>query len=146
MTAVLFVFWPQVLLVAQHRRVHHRYGIVVLLIVGSTTVVQGAFFAFTALLRSYARGADVMKASLVMNAVNIAASAALIGGIAFVPAFGVEGAAVANVVARVVGLVVACRLVLKHTDVRMRLRYLRPFPGSRSSACWAWVSLRRASR
>ena len=105
-----------------------------LLIVGSTTVVQGAFFAFTALLRSYARGADVMRASLAMNAVNIAASAVLIGGVAFVPAFGVEGAAVANVVARVAGLAVACRLVLRHTDVRMRLAYLRPFP---------WKTLRR---
>ena len=58
----------------------------------------------------------------------------LIGGVAFVPAFGVEGAAVANVVARVAGLAVACRLVLRHTDVRMRLAYLRPFP---------WKTLRR---
>ena len=65
---------------------------------------------------------------------NIAASAVLIGGVAFVPAFGVEGAAVANVVARVAGLAVACRLVLRHTDVRMRLAYLRPFP---------WKTLRR---
>ena len=46
----------------------------------------------------------------------------------------VEGAAVANVVARVAGLAVACRLVLRHTDVRMRLAYLRPFP---------WKTLRR---
>ena len=45
-----------------------------------------------------------------------------------------EGAAVANVVARVAGLAVACRLVLRHTDVRMRLAYLRPFP---------WKTLRR---
>ena len=75
-----------------------------------------------------------MRASLAMNAVNIAASAVLIGGVAFVPAFGVEGAAVANVVARVAGLAVACRLVLRHTDVRMRLAYLRPFP---------WKTLRR---
>lgn len=130
MTAVLFVFWPQFFSWLNIDGSITGMASSFLLIVGSTTVVQGAFFAFTALLRSYARGADVMKASLVMNAVNIAASAALIGGIAFVPAFGVEGAAVANVVARVVGLVVACRLVLKHTDVRMRLRYLRPFPWS----------------
>ncbi len=134
MTAVLFVFWPQFFSWLNIDGSITGMASSFLLIVGSTTVVQGAFFAFTALLRSYARGADVMKASLVMNAVNIAASAALIGGIAFVPAFGVEGAAIANVVARVVGLVVACRLVLKHTDVRMRLRYLRPFP---------WITLKR---
>ena len=134
MTAVLFLFWPQFFSWLHIDGSITGMASSFLLIVGSTTVVQGAFFAFTALLRSYARGADVMRASLAMNAVNIAASAALIGGVAFVPAFGVEGAAVANVVARVVGLAVACRLVLRHTDVRMRLAYLRPFP---------WKTLRR---
>ena len=128
MTAVLFLFWPQFFSWLHIDGSITGMASSFLLIVGSTTVVQGAFFAFTALLRSYARGADVMKASLVMNAVNIAASAALIGGVGFVPALGVEGAAIANVIARVVGLVVACRLVLRHTDVRMRARYLRPFP------------------
>lgn len=134
MTAVLFLFWPQFFSWLHIDGSITGMASSFLLIVGSTTVVQGAFFAFTALLRSYARGADVMRASLVMNAVNIAASAVLIGGVAFVPAFGVEGAAVANVVARVAGLVVACRLVLRHTEVRMRLAYLRPFP---------WKTLRR---
>lgn len=134
MTAVLFLFWPQFFSWLHIDGSITGMASSFLLIVGSTTVVQGAFFAFTALLRSYARGVDVMRASLIMNAVNIAASAALIGGIGFVPALGVEGAALANVVARAVGLVVACRLVLRHTDVRMRLRYLRPFP---------WKTLRR---
>ena len=131
MTAVLFLFWPQFFSWLHIDGSITGMASSFLLIVGSTTVVQGAFFAFTALLRSYARGADVMRASLAMNAVNIAASAVFIGGVAFVPAFGVEGAAVANVVAR---LAVACRLVLRHTDVRMRLAYLRPFP---------WKTLRR---
>lgn len=134
MTVVLFLFWPQFFSWLNIDGSITGMASSFLLIVGSTTVVQGAFFAFTALLRSYARGADVMRASLVMNIVNIVMSALLIGGVAFVPAFGVEGAAAANVVARVVGLVVACRLVLKHTDVRMRARYLRPFP---------WGTLRR---
>ena len=134
MTAVLFLFWPQFFSWLHIDGSITGMASSFLLIVGSTTVVQGAFFAFTALLRSYARGGDVMRASLVMNAVNIAASAALIGGVGFVPALGVEGAAIANVVARVVGLAVACRLVLRHTEVRMRLRYLRPFP---------WSTLRR---
>lgn len=134
MTAVLFLFWPQFFSWLHIDGSITGMASSFLLIVGSTTVVQGAFFAFTALLRSYARGGDVMRASLVMNAVNIAASAALIGGIGFVPALGVEGAAIANVAARAVGLVVACRLVLRHTEVRVRLRYVRPFP---------WKTLRR---
>ena len=46
------------------------------------------------------------------------------------PALGVEGAAAANVVARVVGLLVARRLVRRNTDVRMSVSYLRPFPWS----------------
>ena len=134
LTAVLFACWPQFFTWLHIDPSIWGLSSSFLLIVGSTTILQGAFFAFTALLRSYARAADVMKAGLVMNLVNVAAGAALIGGVAFVPSLGVEGAALANVAARVVGLVVACRLVLKHTDVRVRLAHLRPFP---------WQTLKR---
>ena len=134
MTAVLAAFWPQFFAWLSIDVSIQGMASSFLLIVGSTTVLQGAFFAFTALLRSYARAADVMKASLAMNAVNIVASALLIGGAGFVPAFGVEGAAVANVAARVVGLVLAIRLVLRNTEVRVRVSHLRPFP---------WKTLKR---
>lgn len=134
MTGVLVAFWPQFFAWLSIDASIQGMASSFLLIVGSTTVLQGAFFAFTALLRSYARVGDVMKASLGMNAVNIVASAFLIGGIAIVPAFGVEGAALANVAARCIGLVLAVRFVVRHTDVRMKLSYLRPFP---------WKTLRR---
>lgn len=134
MTAVLIAFWPQFFAWLSIDASIQGMASSFLLIVGSTTVLQGAFFAFTALLRSYARAADVMKASLAMNAVNIAASALLIGGAGVVPAWGVEGAAAANVAARIVGLAFAIRLVLRHTDVRMSISYLRPFP---------WKTLKR---
>ena len=134
MTVVLIAFWPQFFAWLSIDASIQGMASSFLLIVGSTTVLQGAFFAFTALLRSYARAADVMKASLAMNAVNIAASALLIGGAGVVPAWGVEGAAAANVAARIVGLAFAIRLVLRHTDVRMSASYLRPFP---------WKTLKR---
>ncbi|WP_080801051.1 MATE family efflux transporter [Arabiibacter massiliensis] len=134
MTAVLFAFWPQFFALLNIDPSLHGMASSFLLIVGSTTVFQGMFFAFTALLRSYARAGDVMRASLSMNAVNIALSAVLIGGMGPIPAFGVEGAAAANVVARVVGLFVARLLVRRNTDVRMSAAYLRPFP---------WPTLKR---
>ena len=127
MTAVLFAFWPQFFSLLNIDPALHGMASSFLLVVGSTTMLQGAF---TALLRAHARTGDVMKASLAMNAVNIAASAALIGGVGALPALGVEGAAAANVVARVVGLLVARGLVRRNTDVRMSVSYLRPFPWS----------------
>ena len=130
MTAVLFAFWPQFFALLNIDPALHGMASSFLLVVGSTTMLQGVFFAFTALLRAHARTGDVMKASLAMNAVNIAASAALIGGVGTLPALGVEGAAAANVVARVVGLLVARGLVRRNTDVRMSVSYLRPFPWS----------------
>ena len=134
MTAVLVAFWPQFFSWLSIDASIQGMASSFLLIVGSTTVLQGAFFAFTALLRSYARVGDVMKASLGMNAMNILASALLIGGFGALPALGVEGAAIANVAARLIGLALAVRFVLRHTDVRMKASYLRPFP---------WKTLKR---
>lgn len=127
-TVVLFAFWPQIFALLNIDPAIQSTASSFLLIVGSTTVLQGMFFAFTALLRSYARAADVMKASLAMNVVNVAVSAALIGGVAFIPALGVEGAAIANVVARLLGLFVARHLVRRNTDVCLSTSHLRPFP------------------
>lgn len=128
MTLVLFVCWPQFFAWLHIEQSVWGMASSYLLIVGATTVLQGASFAFTAVLRSYARAGDVMKASLAMNAVNIAAGALLINGVGFIPSLGVEGAALASVAARAVGLVVACRLVRRGTDVRIRMSYVRPFP------------------
>ena len=63
MTAVLVAFWPQFFSWLSIDASIQGMASSFLLIVGSTTVLQGAFFAFTALLRSYARVGDVMKAS-----------------------------------------------------------------------------------
>lgn len=105
-----------------------------LLVVGSFTVVQGAFFSVTALLRSFARVGDVMVASLIMNAVNIGLCLLLMGGSGPIPSLGVEGAAVSNVAARIVGLALVVVLLFRHTAVRAKVRYLKPFP---------WKTLKR---
>ena len=128
MTAVLFTFWPQFFGWLHIDTTLWGMGSSFLLVVGSTTILQGAFFAITALLRSFARVGDVMGASLAMNAVNIGVGLVLVNGLGGVPALGVEGTAAANVAARVVGLGLAAFLLLRHTDVRPSPRLLRPFP------------------
>ena len=128
MTAVLFAFWPQFFSWLHIDATLWGMGSSFLLIVGSTTILQGAFFAITALLRSFARVGDVMGASLVMNAVNVGVGLVLVNGLGGVPALGVEGTAAANVAARVVGLGLAAFMLLRHTDVRPSPRLLRPFP------------------
>lgn len=128
MTAMLFAFWPQFFGWLHIDATLWGMGSSFLLIVGSTTILQGAFFAITALLRSFARVGDVMGASLAMNAVNVGVGLVLVNGLGGVPALGVEGTAAANVAARVVGLGLAAFLLLRHTDVRPSPRLLRPFP------------------
>lgn len=128
MTAVLFAFWPQFFSWLHIDATLWGMGSSFLLIMGSTTILQGAFFAITALLRSFARVGDVMGASLAMNAVNVGVGLVLVNGLGGVPALGVEGTAAANVAARVVGLELAAFMLLRHTDVRPSPRLLRPFP------------------
>ena len=128
MTAVLFAFSPQFFSWLHIDATLWGMGSSFLLIVGSTTILQGAFFAITALLRSFARVGDVMGASLAMNAVNVGVGLVLVNGLGGVPALGVEGTAAANVAARVVGLGLAAFMLLRHTDVRPSPRLLRPFP------------------
>ena len=128
MTAVLFAFWPQFFSWLHIDATLWGMGSSFLRIVGSTTILQGAFFAITALLRSFARVGDVMGASLAMNAVNVGVGLVLVNGLGGVPALGVEGTAAANVAARVVGLGLAAFMLLRHTDVRPSPRLLRPFP------------------
>ena len=128
MTVVLFAFWPQFFSWLHIDATLWGMGSSFLLIVGSTTILQGAFFAITALLRSFARVGDVMGASLAMNAVNVGVGLVLVNGLGGVPALGVEGTAAANVAARVVGLGLAAFMLLRHTDVRPSPRLLRPFP------------------
>ncbi|HIW75889.1 MULTISPECIES: MATE family efflux transporter [Gordonibacter] len=127
-SAALFAFWPQFFAWLNIDPAVHGMASSYLLIVGSTTLFQGAFFAVTALLRGFARVGDVMAASLVMNAVNILLCALLVNGLGPIPAFGVEGSATAAVTARLVGLVLAVFMLLRHTDVRPSLQCLRPFP------------------
>lgn len=127
-TGALFALWPQIFAALNVDPAIHGPASSFLLIVGATTVLQGAFFAYTALLRSHCRAVDVMAASLLMNGVNIAVSAATVGGFFAIPALGVEGAALANVAARAVGFAFAMRMLRRHTDIRIAPRLLRPFP------------------
>lgn len=128
LTAVLAAFWPQLFALLNVDPAIRGLAGGFLLVVASTTVVQGAFFAVTALLRAYARVGSVMAASLVMNVVNIGVSGALMTWWATTPEAAVESAAWANVAARFVGLGLAAWLLVRRTCVRPHARYLWPFP------------------
>lgn len=127
-TVVLFTCWPLFFRWLHIDPSVHGMASSFLLIVGSTTLIQGSFFAVTALLRSYARVGNVMVAGLVMNAVNIGASLILVNGLGSIPAWGVEGAAAANVLSRLVGLALALRMLIHGTEVRPSFKLLKPFP------------------
>lgn len=104
---------------------------------GSTTLVQAAFFACTSLLRAYARVGGVMAVSFAMNAVNLLGCALFVGEWLGFPSYGVAGAAAAGMAARVVGLLLAAWLLYRLTPVRFSLRSIRPFP---------WGILRQMAR
>ncbi len=129
-TAVLALFLPQLLGFLNVESDVRGMAGSFLLAVGASTAVQGAFFALTALLRAYAHAGSVMVASLVMNVANVGLSVALLTGWATTPETAVEYVALANVVARVLGLVAAAWLVRWQGDACPRLRCLRPFPWS----------------
>lgn len=134
LTVVLFLFWQTFFTWLHIELALWADASSFLLIIGSSTLIQGAFFACTAFLRSYARTVDVMVVSLAMNLVNFIASFLLIGGFAAIPAFGIDGAAFASVGARIVGLAFIVVLVVKHTEIRMTLALIKPFP---------WKTLKR---
>ena len=127
-TALLFVLWPQMLALLNVDPSIRDMASSFLLIVGASTVVQSLFFTFTALLRSQARVKDVMLASLAMNGVNVLVGASLVFGAIPVPLSGVEGVAVANVAARMIGLLVAFYLVNRHTCIHLSISLVKPFP------------------
>lgn len=96
-----------------------------LAIVGGFTLVQACYLNFAAILRSHTYMKQVMYASVVMNVMNIAGNAMLIGGFAGIPAMGIVGAAISTVVSKTIGLFLVLVLVKKKTEIKIRFSYLR---------------------
>lgn len=71
-----------------------------LMIVGAFALVQGLYMVFAAVLRAYGFVREVMLTAVIMNALNIAGNAVLIGGLFGLPRLGIVGAAISTDIPR----------------------------------------------
>lgn len=99
-----------------------------LLIVGAFIVVQGLYLTFSSIIRAFAMMKEVMFVSIVMNVLNIIGNAILINGWFGMPRLGAIGAAISTDISKLVGLCLMIWLFMKRTDVKLGIKYLRPFP------------------
>ena len=99
-----------------------------LLIVGACITVQGLYLIFSAIIRAFAMMKEVMIVSIVMNVTNIIGNAILINGWFGMPRLGAVGAAVSTDISKLVGLGLMILLFVKRTNVKLGLRFLKPFP------------------
>lgn len=99
-----------------------------LLIVGACITVQGLYLIFSAIIRAFAMMKEVMIVSIVMNVMNIIGNAILINGWFGMPRLGAVGAAVSTDISKLVGLGLMILLFVKCTNVKLGLRFLKPFP------------------
>lgn len=99
-----------------------------LLIVGAFITVQGLYLIFSSIIRAFAMMKEVMIVSIVMNVLNIIGNAILINGWFGMPKLGAVGAAISTDISKLVGLGLMLLLFLKRTNVRLGMRFLRPFP------------------
>ncbi len=129
-TFAIFAWWPQLFSVLNVNEDIYAMTKSFLLIVASTTILQGVYFAFAAVLRAFARVGDIMVVNLITNAFNIVGCLVLVNGMPQwgIPAMGVEGSALAWSASRVLGVVLVVWLFMRHTTARMRISCLRPFP------------------
>lgn len=99
-----------------------------LAIIGGSMVIQGLYQSFVAIFRSNALMKETMLVSLLLNLVNIAGNALLIGGLGPIPALGVAGAAISSVLSRLLGLIAIACLYRKRIGLKLSRQTLRPFP------------------
>ena len=99
-----------------------------LLIVGACITVQGLYLIFSAIIRAFAMMKEVMIVSIVMNVMNIIGNAILINGWFGMPRLVAVGAAVSTDISKLVGLGLMILLFVKRTNVKLGLRFLKPFP------------------
>ena len=97
-------------------------------IVGGTVLVQGLYIQLCAILRSYTLLREVVVISVVMNLLNVMGNALLINGWLGFPRLGVTGAALATVLSKAAGLLLAAWILYKKCPVRFSPKYLSPFP------------------
>ena len=97
-------------------------------IVGGTVLIQGLYIQLCAILRSYTLLKEVVAISVVMNLLNVAGNALLINGWLGFPRLGITGAALATVLSKAAGLLLAVWILYRKCPVCFSLKLLSPFP------------------
>ena len=97
-------------------------------IVSSGLVFQGLYNAYVAMFRTQGYMKQSMYVSALVNVINTALNFVLIFGLGFIPALGVKGAAIASVIARIIGFIILAIYFSKHTAVKINFKALKPWP------------------
>ncbi len=132
-SAQLFVFSEQVLLLMGVRPELMGDALVYLRITGALSFFQALSLTFSASLRSAGKVTYPMVVTAIVNVLNIVGNYALIFGRLGCPQLGVEGAAIATAASRVVATVLLGIIHFRKHIPSFPLRYFRPLP---------WLELR----
>lgn len=97
-------------------------------IIGLGMPLQAVFLTYTAFFRSSQLMKETMLVSVLVNCLNIAGNALLIGGPFGLPALGVAGAAISSDLSRLAGVVVMGLLYRRRFGRVLTAENLRPFP------------------
>ncbi len=132
-SALLFVFSEQVLLLMGVRPELMGDALVYLRITGALSFFQALSLTFSASLRSAGKVTYPMVVTAIVNVLNIVGNYALIFGRLGCPQLGVEGAAIATAASRVVATVLLGIIHFRKHIPSFPLRYFLPLP---------WLELR----
>ena len=127
-SALLFFFAEQLLLLMGLRPELMGDGLVYLRLTGALSFFQALSLTFSASLRSADKVVYPMVVTGIVNVVNILGNYALIFGHWGCPQLGVEGAAISTATCRAVAMLLLAIIHFKVHIPRYPLRYFRPIP------------------
>lgn len=105
-----------------------EFAVEYLQIVGGFIFLQGILMTITAVARSHGYTKVSMYITFGINVIHVFLDYILIFGIFGAPALGVKGAAIANVLSKFIGLIVALYILFNTIEKDLTLKLLRPFP------------------
>lgn len=103
-------------------------GIQYMEIVGGFLFIQAIALTFTAILRAHSLTKICMKATLVMNIINVILNYILIFGKFGFPEMGVAGAALGTTISKIIGTIILAKPLYDLVLNKIRLSLFTPFP------------------
>lgn len=129
LAAALFAFCGPVLALLQAPAELWAEAGAYLRITAAALPMQALMMTFSAFLRANARMSVITLSTGIINLLNIAGNAALIGGVGPIPAMGAAGAALSSALCRVLGLLLLAAAFYKTVPgEKLSMKALRPFP------------------